>query len=105
MNGMPKPVSAARFCQPSINRCQRNESSDLSVCTIRPARRATGAAAEEGKKMKKFGFAAVIASGLTAAVIGLAGPAQAELVHYQWLDEIQPQVSVPHVDTTVHQSR
>jgi spermidine/putrescine-binding protein len=55
--------------------------------------------------MKKFGFAAIIASGLTAAVIGLAGPAQAELVHYQWLDQIQPQVSVPHVDTTVHQSR
>jgi len=30
--------------------------------------------------MKKFGFATLIASGLTAAVLGFAGPAQAELV-------------------------
>ena len=39
--------------------------------------------------MKKFGFATLIASGLTAALIGLAGPAQADIVtnpvgpHYQ----------------------
>jgi hypothetical protein len=32
---------------------------------------------EEGTKMKKLGFATLIASGLTAAVIGFAGPAQA----------------------------
>jgi len=35
--------------------------------------------------MKKFGFATLIASGLTAAVLGFAGPAQAEtptLPHY-----------------------
>jgi hypothetical protein len=30
--------------------------------------------------MKKFGFATLIASGLTAAVLGFAGPAQAEIV-------------------------
>lgn len=30
--------------------------------------------------MKKFGFAAVIAGGLTAAVLGVAGPAQADVV-------------------------
>ena len=30
--------------------------------------------------MKKFGFATLIAGGLTAAVLGFAGPAQAELV-------------------------
>ncbi|HEX7825271.1 MAG TPA: hypothetical protein VF477_10250 [Mycobacterium sp.] len=29
--------------------------------------------------MKKFGFATLIASGLTAAVLGLAGPAQASI--------------------------
>jgi hypothetical protein len=40
-------------------------------------------------KMKKFGFATLIASGLTAAVLGFAGPAQADIVtnpatpHYQ----------------------
>lgn len=55
--------------------------------------------------MKKFGFATVIASGLAAAVLGLAGPAQADIGHHDWIYDItQPQVSVPHVDTTVHQS-
>jgi hypothetical protein len=29
--------------------------------------------------MKKFGFATLIASGLTAAVLGFAGPAQASI--------------------------
>ena len=56
--------------------------------------------------MKKFGFAATIAaSGLAAAIIGLAGPAQADTNHHGWVYDIQPQVSVPHVDTSVHQSR
>jgi hypothetical protein len=60
---------------------------------------------EEGIEMKKFGFAGIIASGLAAAVLGLAGPAQADISHHDWIyDIIQPQVSVPHVDTTVHQS-
>jgi hypothetical protein len=31
-------------------------------------------------KMKKFGFATLIAGGLTAAVLGFAGPAQADIV-------------------------
>jgi hypothetical protein len=35
---------------------------------------------EEGTEMKKFGFATLIASGLTAAVLGFAGPAQADVV-------------------------
>jgi hypothetical protein len=30
--------------------------------------------------MKKFGFATLIASSLTASVLGLAGPAQADIV-------------------------
>jgi hypothetical protein len=30
--------------------------------------------------MKKFGFVTLIASGLTAAVLGFAGPAQADIV-------------------------
>jgi hypothetical protein len=39
--------------------------------------------------MKKFGFATLIASGMAAAVLGFAGPAQADVVtnpvapHYQ----------------------
>ncbi|MGV0810718.1 hypothetical protein ABQF34_02030 [Mycolicibacterium boenickei] len=59
--------------------------------------------------MKKFGIRAgistVVASGLAAAVLGLAGPASADVAHHSWLDQIGPHVTVPHVDTTVHQSR
>jgi hypothetical protein len=55
--------------------------------------------------MKKFGFASVVASGLAAALLGFAGPAQADVIHHDWIHDIQPQVSVPHVDTSVQQSR
>lgn len=58
-----------------------------------------------GQSVKKFGFATIVASGLAAAVLGLAGPAQADTGHHDWIYVIQPQVSVPHVDTSVHQSR
>ncbi len=54
--------------------------------------------------MKKFGFATIVASGLAAAVVGLAGPAQADVIHHDWIYDIQPQVTVPHVDNSVHQS-
>jgi hypothetical protein len=56
--------------------------------------------------MKKLGFATIVVSGLAAAVLGLAGSAQADVGHHDWIYDItQPQVSVPHVDTSVHQSR
>ena len=55
--------------------------------------------------MKKFGFATIIASGLAAAVLGLAGPAQADIGHHDWVNNIQPQVTVPQVNTSVQQSR
>lgn len=73
--------------------------------------------------MKKFGFATVVASGLVAAILGLAAPAQAVsaadapavlasaidiptgIDHHAWLDDIRPNVNVPKVDTSVHQSR
>jgi hypothetical protein len=35
---------------------------------------------EEGVEMKNFGFTTLIASGLAAAVLGFAGPAQADFV-------------------------
>ena len=54
--------------------------------------------------MKKFGFATIIASGLAAAVLGLAGPASADVGHHDWVHDIQPQVSVPQVDNSVQQS-
>jgi len=55
--------------------------------------------------MKKFGFATIIASGLAAAVLGFAAPAQAAVVHHGWVHDIQQQVNVPQVDTSVQQSR
>ena len=55
--------------------------------------------------MKKLGFAIIIASGLTAAVVGLAGPASADVGHHDWVHDLQPTVSVPQVDTSVQQSR
>jgi hypothetical protein len=35
----------------------------------------------------------------------LAAPAQADVIHHQWINDIQPTVSIPMVDTGVHQSR
>jgi hypothetical protein len=55
--------------------------------------------------MKKFGFATIIASGLTAAVLGLAGPAHADFAHNQWANTVGQHATAPQVDTTVHQSR
>ena len=64
--------------------------------------------------MNKFGFAAVVASGLTAAILGLAASAQAatavktpisvasainiptDFGHHAWVVDIQPQTNVPH---------
>jgi hypothetical protein len=56
--------------------------------------------------MKKFGFASAIAAALTVGVLGLAAPAQADLGHHDWVNDMTSQTAqVPHVDTTVHQSR
>jgi hypothetical protein len=73
--------------------------------------------------MKKFGLATLIAGGFTAAVVGLAGPADAatidqapagvisstnirtDLDDWYWIYQIQPRVYVPHVSNEVHQSR
>ena len=61
--------------------------------------------------MNKFGFAAVVASGFAAAILGLAAPAQAapapvvapsaiemptDFGHHAWVVDIQPHVNVPH---------
>lgn len=55
--------------------------------------------------MKKFGFATVVAGGLTAAVLSLAAPAQADLGHNTWVNQITPSATAPQVDTSVHGSR
>jgi hypothetical protein len=74
---------------------------------------------ERRQEMKKFGFATIAASGLAAAILGLAAPVQAAtgveaptvlasaieiptgIDHHQWVHDIQPKVNVPQVDTTV----
>ena len=63
---------------------------------------------QEGTEMKKFGFAGItgiVATGLTAAILGFAAPAQADVIHHNWIHDIQPTVNVPQVDMTVQQSR
>jgi hypothetical protein len=55
--------------------------------------------------MKKFGFATIVASGLAAAVLGLAGPAQADIGHHDWVQENQQQATVGSVNTTFGNGR
>ncbi len=55
--------------------------------------------------MKKFGFASIAATGLAAAILGFAAPAQADVIHHDWIHQIQQQVNVPQVDMTVQHSR
>ncbi len=54
--------------------------------------------------MKKFGFAATIVTGFAAAIIAMAAPAQADLGHHDWVNQINggSSVVVPQVDTNVH---
>ena len=54
--------------------------------------------------MKNLGLATIAATGLMAAILGFAGPAQADIGHHDWVYDIQPTVSVPQVDMGVHQS-
>jgi hypothetical protein len=73
--------------------------------------------------MTKSGFT-ITAAGLAAAIVGLAAPAQAAVItvapsttttqvslsvpagvdHLDWLNDIQPKVNVPKVDTSVRHS-
>ena len=55
--------------------------------------------------MKKFGFATLIASGLTAAVLGFAGPANADIGHHDWVHDIQQQATVGSATSTVGNGR
>lgn len=44
--------------------------------------------------MKKFGIAAIVASGFATAVVGLSGPAQADNVHRGWVLDNQQTATV-----------
>ncbi|HET7739715.1 MULTISPECIES: hypothetical protein [unclassified Mycolicibacterium] len=55
--------------------------------------------------MKKFGFASIVATGFAAALLGLAGPAQAGIDHHEWVHNNQQQASVGVVTSTVGNGR
>jgi hypothetical protein len=60
---------------------------------------------EEGIKMKKFGFATAIASGLAAVTLSFAGAAQADSVHHDWVQDIQQKATVGAVSPTFGNGR
>jgi hypothetical protein len=55
--------------------------------------------------MRKFGFAIVVASAIAAAVLGLAGPAQADIGHHQWVQNTQQQATVGSATSTFGNGR
>jgi hypothetical protein len=69
------------------------------------SRKAADTEDKEGTKMKKFGFATVVVSGLAAAVLGLAGPAQADIGHRNWVVDTQQHASVGSVTASFGNGR
>ena len=68
-------------------------------------------------KKKELGIAAIAAGGLAAMLLSLGGPVQASatalagpatiatgIEHHHWIEDFQPTVTVPKVDTTVRHS-
>ncbi len=55
--------------------------------------------------MKRFAASTLLAGGVLGAVLGLAGPAHADLSDLTWNIQNQQHAYVPHVDTTVRHSR
>jgi len=55
--------------------------------------------------MKKFGFASIVGCSLATAVLSLPAPAQADVGHNDWVNHRSPSVTVPQVNSSVHQSR
>ncbi|BBZ78753.1 hypothetical protein MANY_40900 [Mycolicibacterium anyangense] len=74
-------------------------------CEGQAGREGPPAIEEEGNTVKKFAITSVIASGLVAAALSIAAPAQADLGHNEWVNQIGQAASAPQVDTTVHGSR
>ena len=55
--------------------------------------------------MKRLAVSTMVAGGLFAGLMGMAGAAHADLSDVIWNQQQQQRVYVPHVDTTVHHSR
>lgn len=50
--------------------------------------------------MKTLAFTGIIASGVAAAVLGLAAPAQADYGHHQWIGDMSANAPLSNVDTS-----
>ena len=122
--GLPvQDAEAVDSCHLSINYCQWNYWADQCVLKIIPGRktpnrlekhpnrdinataRTPNETEEEVFEMKKFGFASAIATGFAAVVLGLAAPAQADIVHHDWVHDIQQQATVGAVTSTFGNGR
>ena len=55
--------------------------------------------------MKKFGIASMIATGFAAALFGLATPANADIGHRDWVQDIQQRATVGSATSTVGNGR
>ena len=55
--------------------------------------------------MKRFAASTMLAGGLFAGLVGMAGAAHADLSDVIWNQQQQHRVYVPHVDTSVRHSR
>ena len=55
--------------------------------------------------MKRFAASTMLAGGLFAGLMGMAGAAHADLSDVIWNQQQQQRVYVPHVDTSVRHSR
>jgi hypothetical protein len=58
--------------------------------------------------MKKSAYATIagfVATGFAAAMLGLAGPAAADVTHHEWVQDIQQQASIGVVSSTIGNGR
>jgi hypothetical protein len=102
---VPRSVDTGQFLPTDDHLLPVELPRPLAALGLSAARKSTPAVEEEGIDMKKYTITAVIAGAMTAAVLGLAGPAQADLGHNDWVNNLGPSATAPHVDTTVHGSR
>ena len=55
--------------------------------------------------MKRFATSTILAGGLFASLVGMAGAAHADLSDVIWNQQQQQRVHVPHVDNSIRHSR
>ncbi|BBY58297.1 hypothetical protein [Mycolicibacterium sarraceniae] len=104
-SGVPQSVDKGQFLPTGDHLLPAELLRPGMALGLSAARKSTPAVEEKGIDMKKYAITTAIAGAMTAAVLGLAAPAQADLGHNDWVNNIGPSATAPHVDTTVHASR